>query len=264
VFEIGNSLREARLRQGYELPRVEADTKIRAKYLTGARGRALRGSARGDVRQRLPPHLRGVPRPGRQLYVDEFNSRFTREEEPLAPPRPHRQAPSRSRAVESNFVIVALAGIIAVTILVVVAWKFGSSGAQPSTVIPPAVNTPVESTGTSTGQTPVPPTSTKKKVKLVLYADGGDCWLQVRSKSPTGRLLYEGTLQAGQTQRFVDDKRVWLQLGAPAYLKGTVNGKQVRNMPGSPAIAVVKADGLHLVSTGVIGFSASRRRRHRQ
>ena len=33
MFEIGNSLREARLRQGYELPRVEADTKIRAKYL---------------------------------------------------------------------------------------------------------------------------------------------------------------------------------------------------------------------------------------
>ena len=33
VFEIGNSLREARLRQGFELPRVEADTKIRAKYL---------------------------------------------------------------------------------------------------------------------------------------------------------------------------------------------------------------------------------------
>ena len=33
MFEIGTSLREARLRQGIDLPRVEADTKIRAKYL---------------------------------------------------------------------------------------------------------------------------------------------------------------------------------------------------------------------------------------
>ena len=35
MFEIGNSLREARLRQGLDLARVEDDTKIRAKYLHG-------------------------------------------------------------------------------------------------------------------------------------------------------------------------------------------------------------------------------------
>ena len=251
MFEIGNSLREARLRQGYELPRVEADTKIRAKYLRALeeeRFEVLPGET--YVKGFLRTYAEYLGLDG-QLYVDEFNSRFTREEEPLTPPRPRRQAPSRSRAVESNFVIVALAGFIAITILVVVAWKFGSSGTPSSTGVPPAVNTPVDSTGTSTAQAPVEPSgsATTKKVKLVLYADGGDCWLQVRSKSPTGRLLYEGTLQAGQTQRFVDDKRVWLQLGAPAYLKGTVNGKQIRNMPRSPAIAVVKADGLQLVST---------------
>jgi hypothetical protein len=47
----------------------------------------------------------------------------------------------------------------------------------------------------------------------------------------------------------VDDKRLWMQLGAPAYLKATVNGERVPNMPGSPAIVVVKPDGLHVVST---------------
>jgi cytoskeletal protein RodZ len=249
VFEIGNSLREARLRQGYELPRVEADTKIRAKYLRALeeeRFEVLPGET--YVKGFLRTYSEYLGLDG-QLYVDEFNSRFTREEEPLAPPRPPRQT-SRSRAVESNFVIVALAGIIAVTILVVVAWKFGSSGTPTSTVIPPAVNTPASSTGTDTGQAPAKAGPSKaKKVRLVLYADGGDCWMQVRSRSATGKLLYEGTLQAGQTQRFVDEKRVWLQLGAPAYLKGTVNGKRIRNIPESPAIAVVKADGLHVVST---------------
>jgi len=247
VFEIGNSLREARLRQGYELPRVEADTKIRAKYLRALeeeRFEVLPGET--YVKGFLRTYSEYLGLDG-QLYVDEFNSRFTREEEPLTPARPKKQ-PTRSSAVESNFVIVALAGIIAVTILVVVAWKFGS-GPKSSTGIPPVVNTLAGSTGTSTQQEPVTPApASKKKTRLVLYADGGDCWLRVRSKSATGKLLYEGTLQAGQTQRFVDDKRIWLQLGAPAYLKGTVNGERIRNMPKGPAIAVVKPEGLEVVS----------------
>jgi cytoskeleton protein RodZ len=248
VFEIGNSLREARLRQGYELPRVEADTKIRAKYLRALeeeRFEVLPGET--YVKGFLRTYSEYLGLDG-QLYVDEFNSRFTREEEPLAPPRPRKQL-ARSRAVESNFVIVALAGIIAVTILVVVAWKFGSTGPPTSTGIPPAVNTPTASTGTSTQEGPATPLSANhKKTRLVLYADGGDSWLRVRSRSATGKLLYEGTLQSGQTQRFVDDKRIWLQFGAPAYLKGTVNGERIHNMPNSPAIAVVKPEGLQVVS----------------
>src|SRR5580765_8670598 len=141
MFEIGSSLREARMRQGLDFPQIESATKIRGKYL-----RALEDEhfsqlpAQTYVKGFLRTYAEYLGLDG-QLYVDEFNSRFTREEEPLAPPRPRRQAPSRSRAVESNFVIVALAGIIAITILVVVAWKFGSSG-TPSTSIPPAVNTP--------------------------------------------------------------------------------------------------------------------------
>jgi len=250
VFEIGNSLREARLRQGYELPRVEADTKIRAKYLRALeeeRFEVLPGET--YVKGFLRTYSEYLGLDG-QLYVDEFNSRFTREDEPVAPPRPRRQ-PARSRAVESNFVIVALAGIIAVTILVVVAWKFGSTGTETPTVLPPASDSPSAATGTSTQKAPSTKTSSHqtKRTRLVLYADGGDCWLRVRSKSATGKLLYEGTLQAGQTQRFVDDKRIWVQLGAPSYLKGTVNGERIKNMPNGPAIAIVKADGLELVST---------------
>jgi len=88
VFEIGNSLREARLRQGYELPRVEADTKIRAKYLRALeeeRFEVLPGET--YVKGFLRTYSEYLGLDG-QLYVDEFNSRFTREEEPLAPPRP--------------------------------------------------------------------------------------------------------------------------------------------------------------------------------
>lgn len=250
MFEIGNSLREARLRQGYELPRVEADIKIRAKYLRALeeeRFEVLPGET--YVKGFLRTYAEYLGLDG-QLYVDEFNSRFTREEEPHAPPQPPRRS-SGSRAVESNFVIVALAGIIAVTILVVVAWKFGSTGPETSTGIPPAAVNFAGTTGKTTEKSPDAPAgpAKRKKARLVLYASGGDSWLRARSKSATGKLLYEGTLQAGQTQRFTDDKRVWLQLGAPAYLKGTVNGERIRNMPNGPAIAVVTPEGMRVVST---------------
>ena len=246
MFEIGNSLREARLRQGFELPRVEADTKIRAKYLRALEEEhfeLLPGET--YVKGFLRTYAEYLGLDG-QLYVDEFNSRFTREEEPLAPQRLRRQ--TRSRAVESNFVVVALAGIIAVTILVVVAWKFGSSGTETPATLPnalPGTTTTPQTTTSHTGSGGQAST----KTRLVLSAVGGDCWLQVRSRSGTGKLLYEGTLQAGQTQRFVDDKRLWLQLGSPNNLRATVNGKVVHNLPGGPAIVVAKANGVRTVST---------------
>lgn len=247
MFEIGNSLREARLRQGYELPRVEADTKIRAKYLRALeeeRFEVLPGET--YVKGFLRTYAEYLGLDG-QLYVDEFNSRFTREEEPLAPPRPRRQ--TRSRAVESNFVVVALAGIIAVTILVVVAWKFGSSGTETPPTLPNALPTTTSASDTTPAASSGSNAGASKRTKLVLSAIGGDCWLQVRSRSATGKLLYEGTLQAGQTQRFADNKRLWLQLGSPGYLHATLNGSPVKNLPSGPAIVVANANGVRTVST---------------
>src|SRR4029079_13513460 len=151
VFEIGNSLREARVRRGIEIAQAELATKIRAKYLKALEEEhfeVLPGET--YVKGFLRTYAEYLGLDG-QLYLDQFNSRFTREEEPLAPPRPRRQT-SRSRAVESNFVIVALAGIIAITILVVVAWKFGSSGAEPTTPQVGGAVPPTDTTGTTSRQ----------------------------------------------------------------------------------------------------------------
>src|SRR4249920_4219554 len=86
MFEIGNSLREARLRRHIDFPEAEHGTKIRGKYL-----RALE-----DERfELLPSHtyIKGFLRSyadylglDGQLYVDEYNSRFVvGEEEPREP-----------------------------------------------------------------------------------------------------------------------------------------------------------------------------------
>ena len=252
MFEIGNSLREARLRQGFELPRVEADTKIRAKYL-----RALEEEhfeiLPGDtyVKGFLRTYAEYLGLDG-QLYVDEYNSRFAREEEfPVSSP-PTR--PQRARRMESNFVVVALAGIVAVTILVVIAWKFGSGATTTSADLiagNDAATTTQQSpttTGTET-QASAPSQPARRLAKLVLNAASGDCWLQVRAGSATGELLYEGTLQQGQTQRFLKWKRLWIQLGAPAYLTAKLNGHKVKKFPTSPSIVVVTAKGVRVVST---------------
>ena len=76
MFEIGNSLREARLRRRIEFAQAEQATKIRGKYL-----RALEDE-QFDV---LPSqtYVKGFLRTyadylglDGQLYVDEYNSRF--------------------------------------------------------------------------------------------------------------------------------------------------------------------------------------------
>ena len=86
MFEIGNSLREARLRQGLDFTRIEEETKIRGKYL-----RALED----EQFAMLPaqPYVKGFLRTyaeflglDGQLYVDEYNSRFTTLEEVAAAP----------------------------------------------------------------------------------------------------------------------------------------------------------------------------------
>jgi cytoskeletal protein RodZ len=254
VFEIGISLREARLRQGLDLGRVEADTKIRAKYL----------QALEDERFDLLPaetYVKGFLRSyaehlglDGQLYVDEFNSRFATADEPLITPR--RTTPRRTRATESNFVAVALAGIVAVTILIVVAWQFGTSSpsrnAELATAVPPVVPaTETETAGdtdtTTDAGTTAPQPAKPQTARLVLRAARGDCWMQVRAGSATGELLFEGTLERGQTQRFAR-KRVWIQLGAGEVLDVRVNGKQVEGFPSGAAIVLVTAKGARTVT----------------
>jgi hypothetical protein len=154
--------------------------------------------------------------------------------------------------MESNFVVVALAGIVAVTILVVVAWKFGSSG-ETADVLPNAnLVDPNTTTETNAGETEPPdkaPSSKPKLAKFVLSAARGDCWIRVRVGSAAGELLYQGTLEQGQTQRFAKWKRLFIELGPAAYLDARLNGRPVQNLPDGPSIIRVTPDGVRVVTT---------------
>ena len=97
MFEIGNSLREARLRQGLDLARVEDDTKIRARYLQALEDERFDVlPAETYVKGFLRTYAEYLGLDG-QLYVDEFNSRFVSDERDFRPRRSSVRPQRRSR-----------------------------------------------------------------------------------------------------------------------------------------------------------------------
>jgi cytoskeleton protein RodZ len=226
MFEIGNSLREARLRQGLDFPEVEQATKIRPKYL-----RALEDEqfdilpGQTYVKGFLRSYAEYLGLDG-QLYVDEYNSRYIHvdEETPLRA----RSSTSLGRAgprFESSVVLVALAAIAILTLLVFAAWRFGTD--TPKTAIldystePPAANPQSK---------PRKQASTLPRARLLLTGALGDSWAEVYANSPAGKPLFTGTVEAGRSVRFGQEKayrRYFVRIRSPRNLSMTINGRPV-------------------------------------
>jgi cytoskeleton protein RodZ len=243
VFEIGNSLREARLRHGADLVEAEAATKIRSKYL-----RALEEErfellpAQTYVKGFLRSYAEYLGLDG-QLYVDEYNSRYVTGEDE-APARPRRSsAGSRAhRQVESSVLLVALAGIAAVTALVIVAWKWGGSEQER---IPGIGANQVASRAGPAARRPAPVLPASRWIALQLAATRGDSKVTVYRNSATGKLLFDGTLERGRAQRFTG-RRLWVLISEPANLRARINGRLV-GLPGdgsAPIVALATARGI--------------------
>ena len=206
MFEIGNSLREARMRQRLDYGQVELGTKIRAKYI-----RALE-EEQFDV---LPSgtYIKGFLRSyadflglDGQLYVDEYNSRNVVDAYDDAPQR--RPQARHERSVERRVVVFALAGIAALTALVIVAWKFGGSG----TTTPPTTTT-------------VPKTQAAPQ-GLRFVGLGKGTYLEVRRRSSIGPVVFQGTLRPGDHE-FIVGKRFWLSVRHPKGVRFRLAGKSV-------------------------------------
>jgi cytoskeleton protein RodZ len=251
VFEIGNSLREARLRQGLEIPRIEAETKIRGKYLRALEEEQFEVLP-GDtyVKGFLRTYADYLGLDG-QLYLDEYNSRFAAAEEvPFAQSTTPKK---RRRRMESNLVVVALAAIVAVTVLVVVGLSgLGSSSGDET---PPPATTPAPTTtatdpGATTTAAQEAADEPAARARLVLTAARGDSYVQVRAGGVNGKLLWEGTLEQGQTQRFTRYARLWLDLDDPQNLNAKVNNRRLQDFPTQPAVVLVTAKGVRTISTG--------------
>ena len=235
MFEIGTSLREARLRQGLDFPELEQATKIRGKYL-----RALEDEqfevlpAQTYVKGFLRSYAEYLGLDG-QLYVDEYNSRFVVGEEE-APARPRRSAPpSRGVHVQSRVVLLTLLGIAAVTALVIVAWTRGE----------PQKKEPVGLASTPVQPAPVPrtPAVNRNLARLIFTAKRGNCWLEVHSGAATGKILFQGTLERGQRKVFLAQK-LWITMDRPENLGTILNGHSRRLPSGGVKTLIVTSRGI--------------------
>ena len=228
MFEIGNSLREARQRKELDFPELEQGTKIRAKYL-----RALED----ENFEQLPAstYVRGFLRTyadylglDGQLYVDEYNVRYATGDEVLERRirrgSTGRRPGHRHRRLERNVVWLALVGIAAVTALVIAAWRFGGTDNTTLPLSRPDAKPPARAGGL-----------------LVKARQGVDSLLIVRAGSDTGRQLWNGTLSNLKAQRFDTRPGLWIYLGSPENVVMTLNGRIVVVGGGSPRSLIIPA-----------------------
>jgi hypothetical protein len=233
MFELGNSLREARLRRRVEFAEAEQATKIRAKYL-----RALEEEqfallpSQTYVKGFLRTYAEYLGLDG-QLYVDEYNSRFVAGDEDYRPRRSSVRPQRRHRRIEANGVLITLAVVAIVTVGVIAAWT--SSGGEGTVTTTPSTQP------ATTAARPVPPL-------LAIGAVRGPSKIIVHNGSATGPLRYEGTLLRGQTQQF-RGRRLWVVLDSPENLQLKVRGFTLKPLRGNrPRVIVVTPTGIRPAS----------------
>ena len=224
MFEIGNSLREARLRQQLDFSELEQQTKIRSKYLQALEDEKF------DLLP-APTYVKGFLRNYAdalglegQLYVDEYNSRFVTGEEdiPLRPRDYQRRPQALGPRFETRGVVLALAAIGVVFALVIAAWKWGTGG-NPQVQ---GINAKGPTLPRQRQQRPARPMA-----RLVLTATNGSSWLLVRAGSASGAQKYSGTLLQGHQLPFTSRpflfRRIWFAASKPQNLVAKLNGRIV-------------------------------------
>jgi hypothetical protein len=226
VFDIGSSLRDARVRQELDFPELEQRTKIRPKYL-----RALEDE-RFDLLP-APTYVKGFLRSyaealglDGQPFVDEYNSRFAVGEDDVVIRTRRVPVQRRDRQPrESRIAVFALLAIAVVTALVIAAWRFG--GPEDEKV--PGLAS--QGQGTTVAGQPV-----SGRVNLVVRAVRGDSWMEVRAGSVSGELLYSGTLERGQRKTF-QGRKLQLALAEPENVVVRRNGNRLE-LPAGTAFVV--------------------------
>jgi transcriptional regulator with XRE-family HTH domain len=212
MFEIGSSLREARMRQGLDFEEMEERTKVRKKYLRhleDERFDQLPGHT--YTKGFLQVYANALGLDGR-LYVEEYNSRYVAGDDEVSPRLPRSTASPRRRVrrESSGSAGIALAAILLVTALVIAAWRFGGP------------DTPkVEGVNSRSAQS-----AAGKRVSVSVRAVHGPTFMEVRAGTASGRPLYTGTLERGQLQRFTK-KALYLSVARPGNVAVKVNGNLI-------------------------------------
>jgi cytoskeletal protein RodZ len=231
--ELGAKLRGERERRGIGIDEIEAETRIRAKFLLALEEEqfdVLPGPA--YVRAFVRDYAEQLGLDPQEL-VNELNARpdLVPDDVVMVPPRQVTEVPlldRRARIVVWVAAAVALV-LVAVVAAAVLASRGSSSGAPAAPPAAKAGTGPGSSaTGPATTAATGPATTTQPAgpQPLVLAAHGGSVWLSVRAGSATGKLLFNSTLAPGRRLRFAR-RRLWVRVGAPWFLTVKAGGRHV-------------------------------------
>ena len=244
MFEIGNTLRESRVRRNLTLQQVEEDTKIRVKYVQAMENEdwdVMPGATyvKGFLRT-YATYLGLDP----NIMIDEYRSRgvapAAERHEPfggssvIGKPRSHRG--------RNTIVFVAVICLLVLAVIYVLGMN-SDKDAEPPTK-PGALG--ITSPSPTASKSPSPKASATVKPGLrdvvTVEAVDGECWIQVRRDDESGIVLYSGTLQKGDRKSF-KGKALWIRIGNPSVVALTIEGSKVKAIDGVDPVDVIVKNG---------------------
>lgn len=243
---IGTALKKARIAAGLTVDEVSSTTRVRIPIVhaieeddfTRCGGDVY---ARGHIRTLARAvHLDPAP------LVDAYDAAHGGRPAPTpAAPmfdaeriRPERQRPNWTAAMVAA--IVAVIGFVGFTAFSGGDDKDKRPVAEGSAAPKPAPKQSGGKPAAQPQQTPQAPQAPKPEpsdsaiaaapkdlVTVVLTADTGESWISAKDHS--GRLLFDGTLNQGESKTFTDKESVDLVLGDAGAVKLFVNGKEIKD-----------------------------------
>jgi len=260
MFEIGSTLRDARVRKGISLQKVEEDTKIRVKYIQAMENEdfdVLPGGTYVKGFLRTYAEYLGLDY---QVILDEYNDRFGSGEQHEHVIQPPRTAKPKSPHKRQNFLLVAILAVAIIAVLAYLGW--GNSSSQ----MPSLVATTGMETAGQTVTTPAaiaqpqpeaaPRTQTQTQTQadvfesIVFQASTSRNWVGVYKDSGLREPIWSETLSPGET-KILDRTtlgsltQIWLKVGSVEGLTLKINGK-VQELTGQTTYKVTPA-GLTVV-----------------
>lgn len=235
MFEIGPTLREARVRRKLTLQQAEDDTKIRVKYLQAMENEdfeVMPGIT--YVKGFLRTYATYLGLDG-DIIIDEFNSRAGPEPEhepfggvsALGKPYSHRR--------RNTLAFVAFACVLVIIVLIVVGGNNKNGTNTPPKTNPDAIglsgspSASPKTTPSSTASTPAAPSLTR----AVLRVSGGSSWVSITEGSTTGKLLFSGTLKNGSHATYSSRKAIYVVVGVPTAMTIEAVGGQKKKLSGA-------------------------------